>query len=165
MMDAGIVGYTRFSAYNAVPYPYPGLPENIAGLAGSATLTNANEGELASVLTKIKQAMVAEFGATAGTIVVIEEVRNYDNFYAWFQKHYDSGRAGGSALLKSRLLDESVFTGEVVDSVDAFLEASKIRRGMSLFNVGGKGVNHAVPRGGSNAVNPGWRKALVHSCE
>lgn len=28
--------------------------------------------------------------------------------------------------------------------------------------VGGKGVKNAIPRGGSDAVNPAWRNALVH---
>jgi len=29
--------------------------------------------------------------------------------------------------------------------------------------VSGKGVHNAKPRGGSNAINPAWRKAYVHS--
>lgn len=35
--------------------------------------------------------------------------------------------------------------------------------GGRLYMVSGKGVWDAVPRGGSDAVNPAWRKALVHA--
>lgn len=33
------------------------------------------------------------------------------------------------------------------------------------YLVPGKGVWDAVPRGGSNSVNPAWRKALMHFSE
>ena len=34
---------------------------------------------------------------------------------------------------------------------------------MNFYLLGGKGVADAVPRGGSDAVNPAWRKAVVHA--
>jgi hypothetical protein len=35
--------------------------------------------------------------------------------------------------------------------------------GGRLYMVSGKGVWNSKPRGGSDAVNPAWRKTLIHA--
>jgi hypothetical protein len=62
------------------------------------------------------------------------------------------------------LLDEATLSGNQT----ALKEALKgyIGEGLTasgtLYLLGGKGVWDAQPRGGSDAVNPAWRKALGH---
>lgn len=163
MMDAGIAGYDYISATNAIPYPYPGVPSNVAGLSGSLGVVNKEEGALAAELQRLQSAARDEFGAEV--IFGAEDVKSYGSFLEFFDVHFDQGLAGNSGLLKGRLLDETVLTSDPEAIVDAIITAQAPSAGMSFYPLGGKGVNEAVPRGGSNSVNPGWRTALVHSCE
>lgn len=84
----------------------------------------------------------------------------FSNFYSMFLKYADDDGAGvdkvvGSRLLPSETLTEDAFSGALMD----FLGDS----GGRLYMVSGKGVWDAEPRGGKDAVNPAWRKALIHA--
>lgn len=162
-MDAGLAGYDYFSATDVVPTPYPGLPPNLAGMSGSLVLVDRAPGALQAELGRLNETVQAAFPGVAG--VFAEPVKAYGTFLAWFDENFDAGTCGASAVLKSRLIDERALTEDPGAIVDALMSASGPVGGMSVFLLGGKAVNEAEPRGGSNAVNPGWRKALVHSRE
>jgi len=87
----------------------------------------------------------------------------FPNLYALYEAYADPSTAGvdkvvGSWLLPPETLTENEGLG---DALRTFMGDS----GARLYMVAGEGVWDAVPRGGSNAVNPGWRKALVHAGE
>lgn len=89
---------------------------------------------------------------------------SYPSFWAWYKVNNGPLSAGGNAVLGSRLLDEKALT----QNLTALQEALKIVTPpggsvTQLYLVGGKGVMNAKPRGGSNAVNPAWRRAYVHA--
>lgn len=163
MMDAGLSGYDFFSAQNAAPVPLPGVPQNLAGFAGSLALVNREEGALLAELTKLEDAAKAKFGDEAALLSL--DVTYFDSWMEWFDVYFDDGTAGAGVVLKSRLIDARAFTEDPEAIADALLSASEPNQGMSIYLLGGKGVNEAQPRGGSNAVHPGWRKALAHSRE
>ena len=61
----------------------------------------------------------------------------------------------GSWLLPPETLTDDA----LIDALVKFLGDS----GGGLYMVSGKGVWDAKPRGGGDAVNPAWRKALIHA--
>lgn len=84
----------------------------------------------------------------------------FPNFHSMFLKYADDNGAGvdkvvGSWLLPPDTLKEDAFGDALVD----FLGPA----GGRLYMVSGTGVWDAKPRGGGNAINPAWRKALVHA--
>jgi phytoene dehydrogenase-like protein len=84
----------------------------------------------------------------------------FPNFHSMFLEFADDSGAGvdkvvGSWLLPPDTLKEDAFSNALVD----FLGPA----GGRLYMVSGSGVWDAKPRGGSNAINPAWRKALVHA--
>ena len=86
----------------------------------------------------------------------------YPNLYSLFLDYADDSVAGvdkivGSWLLPPETLTDDAFTHALI----TFLGES----GGRLYMVSGRGVWDAKPRGGSDAVNPAWRKALVHAGE
>ena len=164
IMDAGLGGYDYISAQNAVPIDIPGLPKNIAGMSGNFAMFDREQGALAAELSRLNDTIKERFGA-AGGMMFIMELKTWDSFLDWFDINYDQGTAGASAVMKSRLLDAKVLTEDTEAIVDAIMSASEPNQGLSMFALGGKAVNNAKPRGGSNSVNPGWRTAYVHASE
>ncbi|TVY92958.1 putative FAD-linked oxidoreductase [Lachnellula willkommii] len=84
----------------------------------------------------------------------------FPNLYSLFLQYADDSTAGvdkvvGSWLLPPEILTEDAMMPALVD----FLGEA----GGRLYMVSGRGVWDAQPRGGSDAVNPAWRKALIHA--
>jgi hypothetical protein len=87
----------------------------------------------------------------------------YKDFYSFYVVNNGPLDAGFDILVGSRLLDEEALTSNLTAVIEAFKTVTPYGSSSSVYLVGGKGVWDAVPRGGSDAVNPAWRKALVHS--
>jgi hypothetical protein len=87
----------------------------------------------------------------------------YKDFYSWYAINNGPLTAGTDIVVGSRLLDEEALTSNLTAVIEAFKTATPPGSVSSVYLVGGKGVWDVVPRGGSAAVNPAWRKALVHS--
>ena len=84
----------------------------------------------------------------------------FGNLYELFQKFADDSGAGVDKVVGSRLLPAETLTDDAFhDALIDFVGPA----GARLYMVSGKGVWNAKPRGGSNAVNPAWRKALIHA--
>lgn len=84
----------------------------------------------------------------------------FPNLYSLFLEFADDSVAGvdkvvGSWLLPPKTLTEDTLSHALVDFVG--------ESGARLYMVSGKGVWDAEPRGGFDAVNPAWRKALIHA--
>jgi len=86
----------------------------------------------------------------------------YDSFWDWYVPNNGPLDAGQNQILGSRLLD-----GKALSDREGLKKAYKTFTSdgsiAALFLVGGKKVWNSDVRGGSNAVNPGWRKAYVHT--
>ncbi len=87
----------------------------------------------------------------------------YADFWAYYEPHNGPSDAGHDQVLGSRLLDKKALTGNLTALKQAFKAATPPGSVINAYLVGGKGVMDATPRGGSNAVNPAWRKAFVHA--
>lgn len=85
----------------------------------------------------------------------------WPSFYDWWIENNGPNNAGLDMLVGSRLLGKAALTN-IASLKNAIKTASPLHGGGSAYLVGGKGVKTVVPRGGSDAVVPAWRDALVH---
>lgn len=87
----------------------------------------------------------------------------YADFWAYYQVANGPLDAGHDQVLGSRLIDGDALTKNLTALKEAYKTATPPGETTSAYLVAGRGVMNAKPRGGSNAVNPAWRKAYVHS--
>jgi hypothetical protein len=90
-------------------------------------------------------------------------VATYAQFYDWWYNP-SPGFAGIDIIIGSRLLDEKALTADL-SALKAALKVAIPPGGASVNFVAGGKVRDVVPRGGSNALNPAWRKAVIHMSE
>lgn len=89
----------------------------------------------------------------------------YPDFYSWWLPSNGPNYAGYDILAGSWLLPEESLTANLT-ALKIALQNSMPPEGQGNADlVSGKGVWDVVPRGGSDAVNPAWRKALIHFSE
>ncbi|KAK5999244.1 VAO-type flavoprotein oxidase [Cladobotryum mycophilum] len=161
LMKQGLSGYNLITGGIPNPFPMPGLPKELAGLLGTCILQDVDDPEAANKLFKpINDTIKERWG---GKVVFYTNLTQYDSWLGWYNENYDMGQAGGSSFIVSRLLDGETLTGDPKKLTAALKSATKASGSMSAFMVAGKGVQDAKPRGGSNAINPAWRKAYVHA--
>jgi hypothetical protein len=91
------------------------------------------------------------------------ETTLYPDFWGYYAINNGPLDAGHDQVLGSRLLDGKALTQNSTALKNAFKTATPPGHITSVYIVAGKNVQHAQPRGGSNAVNPAWRKAFVHT--
>jgi hypothetical protein len=87
----------------------------------------------------------------------------YPSFYDWWLYTNGPDWAGVDFMVGSRLLPAEALTANLTAlkiALQGFVNPQAAD--ISVDFVSGKGVWNAVPRGGSDAVNPAWRKAVVH---
>ncbi|OCL06355.1 FAD-binding domain-containing protein [Glonium stellatum] len=84
------------------------------------------------------------------------------DFYKYYLNYTDTAAVGSDILVSSRLLD-GVALSKPLPVLKKTLKAA-IPPGLpaNINLISGKGVWNAQPRGGSDAVNPAWRKAYAH---
>ncbi|KAL7816041.1 hypothetical protein V8C44DRAFT_307463 [Trichoderma aethiopicum] len=161
LMAQGLSGYNLITRDMATPLQLPGAPDRVAGFLGSSVLQDVDSPEAVAALFKPLNDTIRKRWADKVQFYVLPTA--YDSFLAWFDNNYDTDPAGGSQYLVSRLLDGEALTGNQ-QKLKSALEATLASSGtIAAFMVGGKGVHDAKPRGGSNAVNPAWRNAYLHT--
>lgn len=109
--------------------------------------------------------LISHIGTTWPGLFINESgSSSYPSFYSWWVLANGPDNAGSDIMIGSRLLDTEALTGDLA-ALKTALKGSMApglgRYGQANF-VSGEGVWNAKPRGGSDAVNPAWRKALVH---
>ena len=121
----------------------------------SSSLTSA----LTSVLANISATYPNEF------LVSISNVTEYPTFYDWWSADNGPYYAGFELVIGSRLLSADALqdVAALETAVKGVLPSELGGVSINFYLLGGKGVADAVPRGGSDAVNPAWRKAVVHA--
>lgn len=110
---------------------------------------------LTPILSNISAIYPGEFSIT------LENVTTYDTFYDWWFVSNGPNNAGLDGIVGSRLLGQIALTN--VSAVEAALKGVLAQNLLQLCLLGGRGLSDVVPRGGSDAVNPAWRNALVHA--
>ncbi|KAI0379050.1 FAD-binding domain-containing protein [Hypomontagnella monticulosa] len=135
-------------------FSYPGTNVYGAGFAGSFIIQDTQD---INDALDMWAPIIDHINKTWPEMVPTLLPQAYPTFQAWFDTHYDQNTAGLDMWVGSRLLDADSLTRNATASGQAF----KIFDG-EAFLVAGKGVQNAKPRGGSNAVNPAWRKTLAH---
>ncbi|CZR51587.1 related to isoamyl alcohol oxidase [Phialocephala subalpina] len=157
LAEAGVSGYPMI--FKSVPNTLDGGKTLMSGVAGKVIMLNTtNSSSITSLFNPIFGHINSTwpgFNFTAGTKV-------YPSFNAWYQENYDSSPVGYENVMGSRLLDEKALSANVTATKLAFERFSE--GGVATaYLIAGKGVREAVPRGGSNAVCPAWRRALIHA--
>jgi hypothetical protein len=85
----------------------------------------------------------------------------FPDLYSTFLVYADNSEAGVDKVVGSWLLPAETLTDDaLIGALETFLGDSS---GGRLYMVSGKGVWDVQPRGGGDAVNPAWRKALIHA--
>jgi hypothetical protein len=165
-MDKGVRGYGWLAMNATNPTPgAPGMPDRWAGIAGAMTVFDERPEAVQDILGPLNDTVQERFYGTA--VVLALEVQSYDSWLEYYDVHFDNGTTGGGAHMVSRLLDEESLTSDpeaLKKALTAATGASE-REMIDFYLLGGKGVHNAKPRGGSNSVNPGWRKAYIHTRE
>lgn len=121
--------------------------------------TNTSKSLVAAVTELINEATAPYFGQFFITI----HPSTYADFWAYYQVANGPLDAGHDQILGSRLVDGDALTKNLTALKEAYRTATPPGAITSAYLVAGHGVMNAKPRGGSNAVNPAWRKAYVHS--
>jgi hypothetical protein len=113
---------------------------------------------LAAALTEVFNNVTAPY---PGQFQILVIPNTYPDFYAWFK---DNGPLDGGfdGLVGSWLLGEDALTGDLNALKDTIKTFTPPNSSSAPYLIAGKNVWDSVPRGGSNSVNPAWRKAYMH---
>jgi hypothetical protein len=160
--DQGISGYTFISP--GYTNPAINITTPVDAYYGVFNLPLLHPGNSSASLTSA----ISEVFATATAAYPLQFMTSviptlYKDFYSYYVVNNGPLNAGFDVLVGSRLLDEEALTNNLTAVIEAFKTATPHGSSSNVYLVGGKGVWDVVPRGGSDAVNPAWRKALVHS--
>jgi len=155
--EQGISSYTSFA---------PNTTSNgaqIGTLSGSFFLPSLFPSNSSTSLAAALDPIVANISAAyPNQFFFSSNATAWPSFYDWWFANSGPNDAGYDLLFGSRLLDERALTANVTALKEAIQGATAPGLGSGALLVSGKGVWDAVPRGGSDAVLPGWRKSLVH---
>lgn len=157
LSDAGLSGYTNLSPQT--PNPAGGSDE-VAGIQGIFAAQDVNDPEYILKLFKPINDTIQK--RWPGAVQFIATKEEYGSFLEWYDVYFDQGAAGVTLYLASRLLGEEAL-GDGKEFRGALEESLIAAGGLTVHLIAGKGVRDAKPRGGSAAVNPGWRKTYIHA--
>ncbi|KAJ5097411.1 hypothetical protein N7456_008132 [Penicillium angulare] len=157
LADSGVAAYT---------YIYPNT--SAAGVASGqgnasfqvvfALYNPASQYELEELLESFIQQINTTYSDQKLSTKVSSTI--FPTFYEMFMEYADDEGAGVDKVVGSRLLPPSTLEkDEFRNALIQFLGDA----GGRLYMVSGKGVWDAKPRNGGDAVNPAWRKALIHA--
>lgn len=115
-----------------------------------------------SLLTAVNATLAKAIKGAEDQFLTSVTETTFDDFWSWYKDNNGPLNAGFDAILGSRLLDRKSLTGNRATLKEALIVAPG--NGTLLGHlVSGKAVHNAKIPGGSNAVNPAWRSAYVHT--
>jgi hypothetical protein len=160
--DQGISGYTFINpSFTSAAFNITTPVDAFYGIFNLPLLHSGNS--TASLTSAINDVFATATAAYPFQFMKSVTPTLYKDFYSYYAVNNGPLDAGSDLVIGSRLLDEEALTSNHTAVIEAFKAATPPGSSTSAYLVGGNGVWNAVPRGGSNAVNPAWRKALVHS--
>jgi len=156
----GVASYSFVANNGTSPIPI-GIP-TISGFYGTAVIPNTTDPGL--VLAAYAPIVEHIHATWPGKMTFIQQTTVFPSFLDWFRVYDDSGSPAGKSLyMPSRLMDEASFTRDLATLGTTVRDLAAATGGTFVaFMLGGSGVWDARPRGGSNAVLPGWRKVVAH---
>lgn len=142
-------------------YPKITLDESEGPVASFEGVFALPDSTSTCVLDHLLAPLWAHVNETYPNQTVIEVTSKvFPNLYSLYLQFADASTAGVDKVVGSWLLPEESLTDDALgDALIDFVGES----GARLYMVSGRGVWNAKPRGGSDAVNPAWRKALIHA--
>ena len=160
LVNAGVSGYY----YQDPPVTASGSEGGITGFLGGLFLVVNKPSEAAiDAFSPIIEYINCTF---TNDVTILYLNQDYGTFHDWWFQYKDSSNVGYDMAMGSRLLNADVF------SVPSSILMETIKAGTPLGNdplggfggnlVSGPGVWNAVPRGGSNSVNPAWRNGTIN---
>lgn len=162
--DAGISGYPIL--FRASPDPL-NSSQTLAGVVGTLiTLHTLDTSHILSHMTPLFAHINATFRGSdrdAFPFTFSTKTTAYPSFAAWYEEHYDPSPVGYGSVMASRLLDPAALGRNLTATREAFDAFSAGAGFATAYIVSGKGVWEARPRGGRGAMNPAWRRAVVHA--
>ena len=159
LSSLGITSYNSFT----------GNSSNFGGFEGNFMLPVTSPQNTSASLTAAVEAIFTNISSTyPGQFEFsLSNVTTYQTFYDWWLPNNGPETAGVELFLGSRLIGADALHN--TDAVETFLKgvlpSDVDGLSVNLYLLGGKGIADAVPRGGSDAVNPAWRKAIIHAGE
>jgi hypothetical protein len=159
--DQGVAGYNNIAPNITIPELNITTPIN--GFSGLFLLplvhpSNTTDSFAAAINDFVSKATVGYPQA-----VSLVTFTTYQNFFDYYKDGNGPLSGGDDVMLGSRLLDGKALTSNITALKQAIKLATPSAQITQANLVGGKNVWNAKPRGGSNAVNPAWRKAYVHA--
>lgn len=155
LADAGVSGYPI--VFNSVPSDDGSHP--VSGLMGKVIMLNTSDP--AMIMSQF-QPLFDHVNATWPGYEFLANTSVYKDHFSWYLENYDNSPVGYENIMGSRLLDQKALQqneSAVVKAMETFSQGGYA----TVYIVSGKGVHEAVPRGGSNAVLPAWRRTYVHA--
>jgi hypothetical protein len=160
--DQGISSYNNIAANITVPELNITTPIN--GFSGFFVLPLVSPSNTSdSFATVIRSFVSNTTGPYPLQVVSSLSFTTYPNFFDFYQVGNGPLNGGDDVMLGSRLLDGKALTRNLTALKEAIQLATPPGQVTQANLVGGKNVWNAKPRGGSDAVNPAWRKAYVHA--
>ena len=158
LSDSGLSGYSFLLLDTTLPLNESSTIQVATFVAGFIHFNKTDPAETIQLLTPITDNVKSRWPSYFEILTPTP----YDNFEAWSAVHYDRSAAGHAQWVGSHLLDYNALTNNLTALADAYKQLN-VQGVCTAYLLGGRGVINAEPRGGSNAVNPGWRKAYVHA--
>jgi len=158
--------YLAENGVSGYPYMYPSYPVSATEAVAvyEATWHDHHSPYGNSNLSATFDPIISYINTTYPGISITNTTKYYTTRYQAALGSHDISSAGDDLVLGSRLLDSETLSGNQTALKTALMGFAGTGTGSSAgpFLLGGRGVWDAVPRGGSDAVNPAWRKALAH---
>jgi hypothetical protein len=140
---------------------------NYGGFQGNFMLPVLSPQNTSASLTAALAPLFANISSTYPNqfIFQVSNVTSFPTFYDWWLPSNGPNYAGVELVVGSRLISGDVLhdTSAVETYLKGVLPASAGGQSLNFYLLGGKGVADAKPRGGSDAVNPAWRRGLIHA--
>jgi hypothetical protein len=153
----------RISSYGTIAPNTTVDGEQFGGFQGNFMLSVLSSENTTESLTAAITPLIEYVNTTwPGQFEISTNITIYAQFYDWWVVSAGPKYAGLEIVLGSRLLDAEALSdaGQVKTALQ---KAIPDQGTISPYLLGGPGVWDAVPRGGSDAVNPAWRSTLVHA--
>ena len=158
LAEVGLAGYGEIVPNTSVN----GI--NYGGFGGEFLLPVLSPLNTTTSVAAAIDPILAQINATwPGYFQFATNAAMYPSFYDWWLTSNGPDNAGLDIMVGSRLLPAEALTANLTALKVALQGFNNPQSGdIGVDFVSGKGVWNAVPRDGSDAVNPAWRKAIVH---
>jgi hypothetical protein len=158
--------YLSENGVSGYPYMYPVYPVSATEAVAvyEATWHDHHSPYGSSNLSATFAPIITFLNTTFPGVPVTSVTKYYTTRYQAALDSHDISSAGEDIVVGSRLLDVATLSGNQTALKEALIGFTGTGAGSVAgpFLLGGRGVWDAVPRGGGDAVNPAWRKALAH---